>query len=110
MAFSGIVVTLLDGGQTERSALMPPLDIHKKPNAMCTIERKSGLATVLQRSSIIIKYMRCMAHKHSSNPYKELCKIFNGHKEVFGVAVVLLSGDLKQTSPVNSSLYFCPRG
>ncbi|GFW29773.1 ATP-dependent DNA helicase [Trichonephila clavipes] len=33
MVFSGIVVTLLDGGQTAHSVFMPPLDIHKKPDA-----------------------------------------------------------------------------
>ncbi|GFX83760.1 hypothetical protein TNCV_350241 [Trichonephila clavipes] len=35
-----------------------------------------------------------------SKAYIELCKIFNGHDEVFGGAVVLLSGDFRQTLPV----------
>ncbi|GFU72072.1 hypothetical protein TNCV_2976571 [Trichonephila clavipes] len=35
--FPGITVTLLDGGQTAHFAFMPPLDIHKKPDVMCTI-------------------------------------------------------------------------
>ncbi|GFV72083.1 hypothetical protein TNCV_2460161 [Trichonephila clavipes] len=39
IAFSGIVVTLLDGGQTTYSALKLPLDIHKKPSTMGTIEK-----------------------------------------------------------------------
>ncbi|GFV92466.1 hypothetical protein TNCV_3950761 [Trichonephila clavipes] len=34
------VVTLLDDGQTAHSAFKLPLDIHKKPDAMCTIEKK----------------------------------------------------------------------
>ncbi|GFW41326.1 ATP-dependent DNA helicase [Trichonephila clavipes] len=72
MAFSGIVVTLLDGGQTSHFAFMPSIDIRKKPDAMCTIEKKKA----------------------------ELCKIFNGQEEVFGGAVVLLSGDFRQTLPV----------
>ncbi|GFV30567.1 hypothetical protein TNCV_41921 [Trichonephila clavipes] len=40
-AFSSIV-TLLDGGQTAHFAFMPPLDIHKKLDAMCTTEKKVG--------------------------------------------------------------------
>ncbi|GFW74522.1 hypothetical protein TNCV_2414211 [Trichonephila clavipes] len=50
IAFSGNVVTFLDGGQTRHSAFKLPLDFHKKPGAMCTIE-KSGLATVFTKES-----------------------------------------------------------
>ena len=54
IASSGIAATLLDGGRTAHSAFKLPLDVHNKPNAMCNIKKRSGMAAVLQESSIII--------------------------------------------------------
>ncbi|GFU57105.1 hypothetical protein TNCV_1779681 [Trichonephila clavipes] len=50
---SGNADTLLGGGRTALSAFKLTLDIHKKPDEMCNIN-KSEMTTVLEKCSVII--------------------------------------------------------
>ncbi|GFU00634.1 hypothetical protein TNCV_4818021 [Trichonephila clavipes] len=60
--FSDIVATLLDGGQIAHSEFKLPIDIHKKPDAICNIQT-SGMATVFQRRSPIIRgYVKSLVY------------------------------------------------
>lgn len=100
IASSGIAATLIDGGRTAHSAFKLPLDIHNKPLAMCNIKKKCGIATVLQRSSIIIWDECTMAHKHSLEALHRTMQELNGNNKLFGGALLLLAGDFRQTLPV----------
>ncbi|CAH2088688.1 unnamed protein product [Euphydryas editha] len=91
IASSGIAATLLDGGRTAHSALKLPLDIHNKPNAVCNIKKKSGMASVLQKSAIIIWDECTMAHKHALEALDRSMKDLKGNDKLFGGTVLLLS-------------------
>ena len=97
IASSGIAATLLDDGRTAHSALKLPLNIHTNPEAMCNIKKHSGMAEVLRNCKIIIWDECTMAHKHHS-----LEALDRSLKDIrlFGVALLLLSGDFRQTLPV----------
>ena len=97
---SGIAATLLDGGRTAHSALKLPLNIHTNPNAMCNIKKHSGMATVLKKCKIIIWDECTMAHKHSLEALDRTLKDLNDNTRLFGGALLLLSGDFRQTLPV----------
>ncbi|XP_054719193.1 uncharacterized protein LOC129228538 [Uloborus diversus] len=100
IASSGIAATLLDGGRTAHSALKLPLDIHNKPNAMCNIKKKRGMAAVLQNCAIVIWDECTMAHKHSLEAFNRSMQDLKGNNKLFGGTVLLLSGDFRQTLPV----------
>ncbi|XP_063993665.1 uncharacterized protein LOC135171207 [Diachasmimorpha longicaudata] len=100
VASSGIAATLLDGGRTAYSTFKLPLDIHNKPNAICSIKKNSGIAAVLRKSSIIIWDESTMAHKYSLEALHRTMQDLNGSNELFGGAILLLSGDFRQTLPV----------
>ncbi|XP_055918287.1 ATP-dependent DNA helicase pif1-like [Eupeodes corollae] len=100
MASSDIAATLLDGGRTAHSAFKLPLDVHKNPNAMCNIKKRSGMATVLQKSLIIIWDECTMAHKHSLEALNRTLQDLNSNDRLFGGAILLVSGDFWQTLPV----------
>ncbi|GFX01114.1 macrophage mannose receptor 1 [Trichonephila clavipes] len=54
IASSGIADTLFKWWTNAYSAFQLPLDIREKPDTLCNINKKSGMATVWQRSLIII--------------------------------------------------------
>ncbi|CAB3250344.1 unnamed protein product [Arctia plantaginis] len=99
VASSGIAATLLDGGRTAHSTFKLPLDVHNKPDAMCNIKKNSGIAAVLRKSSIIIWDECTMAHKYSLEALNRTMQDLNSNNKLFGGAILLLSGDFRQTLP-----------
>lgn len=91
---------MLDGGRTAHSALKLPLNIHTNPDAVCNIKKHSGMAKVLQKCKIIIWDECTMAHKHSLEALDRMMKDLNNNTRLFGGALLLLSGDFRQTLPV----------
>lgn len=100
IASSGIAATLLDGGRTAHSALKLPLNIQTNENAVCNIKPHSSMANVLQKCQIIIWDECTMAHKHSLEALDRTMKDLKGNVRIFGGALLLLSGDFRQTLPV----------
>lgn len=100
IASSGIAATLLDGGRTAHSALKLPINIQTNENAVCNIKKHSSMAKVLQRCCIIIWDECTMAHKHSLEALDRTLKDLRGNDRLFGGALILLSGDFRQTLPV----------
>lgn len=100
IASSGIAATLLDGGRTAHSALKLPLNIQNNENAVCNIKKTSGMAKVLQKCVIIIWDECTMAHKYSLEALDRTLKDIRGNSRLFGGALLLLSGDFRQTLPV----------
>lgn len=58
------------------------------------------MAAVLQKSSIIVWDECTMAHKHSLEALHRTMQDLNGNNKLFGGAILLLSGDFRQTLPV----------
>ncbi|XP_053597683.1 uncharacterized protein LOC106693515 [Microplitis demolitor] len=100
VASSGIAATLLDSGRTAHSTFKLPLDVHNKPDAMYNIKKNSGIAAVLRKSSIIIWDECAMAHKYSLEALNRTMQDLNSNNKLFGGAILLLSGDFRQTLPV----------
>lgn len=100
LASSGIAATLLDGGRTAHSALKLPLNIQSNENAMCNIKQNSGMAKVLQQCKIIVWDECTMAHKYSLEALDRTLKDLRNNDRLFGGALLLLSGDFRQTLPV----------
>jgi ATP-dependent DNA helicase PIF1 len=75
------------------------LDIHNKTNSMCNI-KKSGMAAVLQKRSIIVLEECTMSHKHSLEAFHRTMQHLKGNDNIFGGTYLLLSGDFWQTLPV----------
>lgn len=65
-----------------------------------TLKKKSGMASVLQKSAIIIWDECNMAHKHSLEALDKSMKDLKANDKLFGGTVLLLSGDFRQTLPV----------
>ena len=84
----------------KHTAFKLPLDIHNKPNAICNIKKNSGIAAVLRNSSIIIWDECTMAHKYSLEALHITMQDLNDNAKLFGGAILLLSGDFRQTLPV----------
>ncbi|GFT68525.1 ATP-dependent DNA helicase [Trichonephila clavipes] len=67
---------------------------------MCNIKKNSGIAAVLRKSSIIIWDECTMAHKYSLEALNRTMQDLNSNNKLFGGAILLLSGDFRQTLPV----------
>lgn len=100
IASSGIAATLLDGGRTAHSALKLPLNINVIDSPTCNISRNSPMAKVLQQTSIILWDECPMAHKKSLEALDRTLQDLRGEQKIFGGALILLSGDFRQTLPV----------
>ncbi|XP_072392278.1 uncharacterized protein [Diabrotica undecimpunctata] len=77
-----------------------PLDVRNKPDAMCNIKKNNGIGAVLRKSSIIIWDECTMAHKYSLETLNRTMQDLNSNNKLFGGAILLLSGDFRQTLPV----------
>ncbi|XP_050339716.1 uncharacterized protein LOC126766058 [Bactrocera neohumeralis] len=100
LASSGIAATLLDGGRTAHSALKLPLNVHVLENPTCNISRNSAMAKVLRQTDIILLDECTMTHKKSLEALDRTLKDIRGNAGIFGGALILLSGDFRQTLPV----------
>ncbi|XP_053945028.1 uncharacterized protein LOC128854731 [Anastrepha ludens] len=100
LASSGIAATLLDGGHTAHSALKLPLNMQAIETPTCNISRSSGMAKVSQQASIILWDECPMAHKKSLEALIRTLQDLRQSQQLFGGALILLSGDFRQTLPV----------
>ena len=100
IASSGIAATLLDGGRTAHSALKLPLDLQSIESPTCNIKKRSGIATVLRTCKLIIWDECTMTHKKGLEALDRTMKDLRNDPRPFGGALILLSGDFRQTLPV----------
>lgn len=100
IASSGIAATLLDGGRTAHSALNLPLNMQIVESPVCNIKKNSGMAKVLQLCKLIVWDECTMAHKKPLEALNRTLQDLRGNDQPFGGALILLSGDFRQTLPV----------
>lgn len=100
LASSGIAATLLEGGRTAHSALKLPLNMHINETPVCNIAKNSAMAKTLQVCKLIIWDECTMAHKRSLEALDRTLKDLRDNQNIFGGAMILLSGDFRQTLPV----------
>ncbi|KAF2890198.1 hypothetical protein ILUMI_15975 [Ignelater luminosus] len=100
VASSGIAATLLEGCRTAHSALKLPLNLQTIEELTCNIAKNSAMAKVLSASKIIIWDERTMAHKRALEALNRTLKDLRNDSRCFGGAMILLSGDFRQTLPV----------
>jgi ATP-dependent DNA helicase PIF1 len=102
VASSGIAATLLEGCRTAHSALKLPLNLQTIEKPTCNIAKHSAMAKVLVASKIIIWDECTMAHKRAMEALNRTMKDLHNDSRCFGGAMILLSGDFRQTLPVIS--------
>ncbi|XP_026476423.1 uncharacterized protein LOC113382080 [Ctenocephalides felis] len=100
LASSGIAATLLEGGRTAHSALKLPLNMQINETPVCNIRKTSAMAKILQTCKLIIRDECTMAHKRSLEALDRTLKDLRDNQNIFGGAMILLSGDFRQTLPV----------
>ncbi|XP_036322368.1 ATP-dependent DNA helicase pif1-like [Rhagoletis pomonella] len=100
LASSGIAATLLEGGRTALSALKLPLNVQVIETPTCNISRNSAMAKVLRLTSIILWDECTMANKKLLEAFNRTMQDLRGNQQLFGGALILLSGDIRQTLPV----------
>ncbi|GFX94828.1 ATP-dependent DNA helicase pif1 [Trichonephila clavipes] len=100
IASSGIATTLLDGGRTTHSALKLPLNLQNTEAPTCNISKNSGMGKVLQTCQIIIWDECTMSHKKALEALDRTLRDFRENRRIFGGALILLSGDFRQTLPI----------
>ncbi|XP_053968864.1 ATP-dependent DNA helicase PIF4-like [Anastrepha ludens] len=100
LASSGIAATLLDGGHTAHFALKLPLNMQAIETPTCNISRSSEMAKVLQQTPIILWDECPMAHKKSLEALSRTLQDLRQSQQLFGGALILLSGDFRQTLSV----------
>ncbi|CAB3244972.1 unnamed protein product [Arctia plantaginis] len=101
-ASSGIAATLLEGCRMAHSALKLPLNLQTIEEPTCNITKNSAMAKVLSASKIIIWDECTMAHKRALEALNRTLKDLRNDSRCFGGAMILLSGDCRQTLPVIS--------
>ncbi|GFX33072.1 ATP-dependent DNA helicase [Trichonephila clavipes] len=100
IASSGIAATLLDGGRTTHSAWKLLLNLKNTEAPTCNISKNSGMGKVLQTCQIIIWDECTMSHKKALEALDRTLRDFRGNRRIFGGALILLSGDFRQTLPI----------
>lgn len=100
LASSGIAATLLEGGRTAHSALKLPLNMQINETPICNIAKNSAMAKILQVCKLIVWDECTMAHKRSLKALDKTLKDLRDNQNIFGGAMILLSGDFRQTLPV----------
>ncbi|CAB3255838.1 unnamed protein product [Arctia plantaginis] len=100
VASTGIAATLLEGCRTAHSALKLPLNLQTIKEPTCNITKNSAMAKVLSASKIIIWDECTMAHKRALEALNQTLKDLRNDSRCFGGAMILLSGDFRQTLPV----------
>lgn len=69
-------------------------------NPTCNISRNSAMAKVLQQCSIILLDECTMTNKKSLEAIHRTLQDLRQNQQIFGGALILLSGDFRQTLPV----------
>ncbi|GBP90210.1 ATP-dependent DNA helicase pif1 [Eumeta japonica] len=100
LASSGIAATLMEGGRTAHSALQLPLNIAEQQFLVCKISGTSGRGQLLKHAKIIFWDECTMAHKKSLEAMDRTLQELRKNSEIMGGALLILSGDFRQTLPV----------
>ncbi|GBP77235.1 ATP-dependent DNA helicase pif1 [Eumeta japonica] len=100
LASSGIAATLMEGGRTAHSALQLPLNIAEQQFPVCKISGTSGRGQLLKHAKIIFWDECTMAHKKSLEAMDRTLQELRKNSEIMGGALLILSGDFRQTLPV----------
>ncbi|CAB3237853.1 unnamed protein product [Arctia plantaginis] len=100
-ARSNIAVAFLEGCRTAHSALKLPLNLQTIEEPTCNITKNSAMAKVLSASKIIICDECTMDEcKRALEALNQTLKDLRNDSRCFGGAMILLSGDFRQTLPV----------
>ncbi|XP_060880216.1 ATP-dependent DNA helicase pif1-like [Metopolophium dirhodum] len=100
VASSGIAATLLEGGRTAHSALKLPMNLLTVDKPTCTATKNSATAKLMRECKILISDECTMAHKLALEAVDRTMKNLRGNSRRFCGAMILLSGDFRQTLPV----------
>ncbi|XP_052620975.1 uncharacterized protein LOC122194741 [Lactuca sativa] len=99
VAASGIASLLLPSGRTAHSRFVIPIDFTDKSS--CNIKKKTQLAELLKRTSMIIWDEAPMSdHRCFEFLDKSLKDVLEDDNHLFGGMSMLLGGDFRQTLPV----------
>lgn len=90
----------MQGGRTAHSALKLPLNIAEVEYPVCDVSRTSGRGQLLKQCKLIVWDECTMAHKKSFEALDRTLQDLRGNTNVMGGALILLSGDFRQTLPV----------
>jgi len=100
VASSGIAATLLEGGRTAHSALKLPKNLLTVDMPTCTTTKNSVTAKLMRECKIIIWDECTMAYQLALEAIDRTIKDLRGDSRRCGGAMILLSGDFRQTFPV----------
>ncbi|KAL4141514.1 hypothetical protein QTP88_004143 [Uroleucon formosanum] len=103
LASYGIAATLLDGGRTPHYSLKLPLNVHVIENSTCNISRNSVMVKILQQTEIILLDECTMTHTKLLEAIGSKMQDLRGNQNIFGGALILLSGDFRQTLPLHNN-------
>ena len=104
MASSGIASLLLPSGRTAHSRFKIPLVV--TDSSICAIKKKTHLATLIEKTDLIIWDEAPMNHKHCFEALDKSLSDIMSHlndsqgNTPFGGKTLLLGGDFRQILPV----------
>ncbi|XP_036361064.1 uncharacterized protein LOC118764397 [Octopus sinensis] len=96
-ASSGIAATLLQGGRTAHCAFKLPMDIGKKDNPICNIDRRSSRARLLREYSLFIWDEATMSNKAMFEALDRTLQDFRRNTRIMGGVTFLMARDFRQT-------------
>lgn len=98
VASSGIAALLLPGGTTSHSRFKIPLNIYE--DSVCSIEKGSQLAALIERTDLIVWDEVPMQHRYCFEAVSRTLADIRGNDLSFGGIPVILGGDFAQILPV----------
>ena len=98
VASSGIAALLLSGGMTSHSRFKIPLNVHE--DSVCSIEKGSQLAALIERTDLIMWDEVPMQHRYCFEAVSRTLADIRGNGLSFGGIPVILGGDFAQILPV----------
>jgi hypothetical protein len=98
VASSGIAAQLLPGGMTSHSRFKIPLNVNEE--SVCSIQKRSQLAALIERTHLIVWDEVPMQHKYCFEAVSRSLADIRGNDLPFGGIPVILGGDFAQILPV----------
>ncbi|XP_040989063.1 ATP-dependent DNA helicase PIF2-like [Juglans microcarpa x Juglans regia] len=98
VASSGVVASILPGGQTTHSRFKIPLNADK--DSTCNVVKQGSLAKLLRLTKLIIWDEAPMSTKYSIEALDKMLRDINDIDLPFGGKVIVLGGDFRQILPV----------